>query len=59
MYVHWYCTDALGLSGSAPEGNTMTSQPTAPADRSARLNMRIAPDALDLLREAADGQVGD
>ncbi|NTW41385.1 MAG: DUF1778 domain-containing protein [Cellulomonadaceae bacterium] len=37
----------------------MTSQPTASADRSARLNMRIAPDALELLREAAAAQQQD
>lgn len=35
-----------------------TAKPEA-ADRSARLNMRIAPDALDLLREAAAAQQQD
>lgn len=36
------------------------ASPTAPAaDRSARINMRIAPDALELLREAAALQQQD
>ncbi len=38
----------------------MTSQTAATAaDRSARLNMRVAPDALDLIREAARAQQQD
>ena len=36
----------------------MTTEPT-PADRSARLNMRIAPQALDTIRRAAAAQQQD
>lgn len=40
-------------------GDVMTTHTTTPADRSARLNMRIAPEALDTLREAAAAQQQD
>lgn len=37
----------------------MTTQPATLAERTARLNMRIAPDALEVLREAAAAQQQD
>lgn len=37
----------------------MSTPKPSTADRSARLNMRIAPDALDLLRDAAAAQQQD
>ena len=37
----------------------MTTRPAASADRSARLNMRISPEAIETLREAAAAQQQD
>ena len=42
-----------------PEESVMTTQTAASSDRSARLNMRISPEAIETLREAAAAQQQD
>jgi uncharacterized protein (DUF1778 family) len=42
-----------------PEGKTMTTHTAASVERTARLNMRISPEALELVREAAAAQQQD